>query len=202
MNGCTCFRKWFGLTGLSFSRWVELDCLSCPFSCSPVFSRMSRHRDFLFGLLLFVFLAVVSSTPTREFKVVSWNVNGVKKFRYLPTQQAFLSSHDVILLQETFSYEDEELFELPGFLAHHARAIPTGNSRHRWGLTTLFRTHSFADGFLEKLFSPCDWILISRWRQPGLPGLIVCNIYAPLHSRCVPAAPLTINLLCSLGESL
>lgn len=141
----------------------------------------------MFGLWSTVFLYLTAEIVAveREVRVVSWNVNGVKKFRHLPTQRAFLSGHDVILLQETFAYDDAELFELPGFLGHHARAIPTGNSRHRWGLTTLFRTSTFADGYLEKLFSPCDWLLASRWRQPGLPGLIVLNVYVPLHSRSI-----------------
>ncbi len=118
----------------------------------------------------------------REVSVITWNVNGVKKLSYLPTALALLEQHDIALLQETFAYEDKDLLELRGFLGHHARAIP-GERRNLWGLTTLFRTKTFADGFLERISSPCDWVLVSRWRQPGLPGLTVINIYAPLHTR-------------------
>jgi exonuclease III len=131
-----------------------------------------------------VFYLAVAAPSVRDLRVLSWNVNGVKKFVNYPSEQRFFAQHDLILLQETFSREENELFELRRFLGHHARAIPT-DRRNRWGLSTLFRTTTFADGFLEQLPSPCDWLLLSRWRQPGCPGLIVMNIYAPLHSRCV-----------------
>jgi hypothetical protein len=135
-------------------------------------------------LLLLAGAPVARSYGERELSVLTWNVNGVKKFQSLPAEQSFFAQHDVILLQETFAYDDNDLFELVGYLGHHARAIPTDHGRNIWGQTTLFRTTSFADGFLEKLYSPCDWVLVSRWRQEGVPGLIVMNVYVPLHSRC------------------
>jgi exonuclease III len=136
-------------------------------------------------LLLFV-LNILYCTRVlsvdRELSIVSWNVNGVRKLSYLPSVVKFIQGHDVILLQETFAYDDKELFELQGFLSHHGRALP-GTRRNLWGLSTLFRTRAFADGFLEKIDSAMEWVLVSRWRQPGLPGLLIVNIYAPLHSR-------------------
>jgi exonuclease III len=136
--------------------------------------------------LAFICIYDVQALPqaTRDLRVLSWNVNGVKKFANFPAEQTFIAQHDVVLLQETFSRDDKDLFELRGFLGHHARAIPT-DRRNRWGQSTLFRTSTFADGFLERLPSPCDWLLLSRWRQPGCAGLIVMNVYIPLHSRCV-----------------
>jgi exonuclease III len=135
-------------------------------------------------LVLVGILAVATAGNTRDIRVITWNINGVRKLSYLPSVTNYLGKHDVVLLQETFSYEDKDLLELRGFLGHHARAIP-GDRRNLWGLSTLFRTRTFADGFLEKVFSPCDWVLVSRWRQPGLPGLTIVNIYAQLHSRFV-----------------
>ncbi len=139
-------------------------------------------RLFFSVLYLLVGLSSVDSTD-RELRVLSWNVNGVRKFSNLPSELKFLEQHDVILLQETFAREDNELLELRGFLGNHARAVPTDQNRNRWGLSSLFRITTFADGFVERLPSPCDWILPSRWRQPGSPGLIVINLYIPVHSR-------------------
>jgi exonuclease III len=139
---------------------------------------MSPALPFLFFLLL----GNRVLADDRELSVVSWNVNGVRKLSYLPSVVQFIQGHDVILLQETFAYDDKDLFELQGFLSHHVRALP-GTRRNLWGLSTLFRTRSFADGFLEKIDSSLEWVLVSRWRQPGFPGLLVVNIYAPLHSR-------------------
>ncbi len=135
-------------------------------------------------VILFILSSRGSSQPDseRSLRIVTWNVNGVRKFSHLPAIVSFIADHDLVLLQETFSYKDEELFELRGFLGHHARALPVDGSRNMWGLSTLFRTRSFSDGFLERISSPCDWVLVSRWRQPGQPGLMVLNIYAPLHS--------------------
>jgi hypothetical protein len=161
-------------------------------NCLILFNHLSIivfYSCFIFRMALFVILGFLvlsglglSSANDRQLRVLSWNVNGVRKLSYLPAATNILQQHDVVLLQETFAYEDSELLELRGFLGHHARAIP-GVRRNLWGLTTLFRTSSFSDGYLEKVHSPCDWILLSRWRQPGSPGLMIINIYAPIHSR-------------------
>jgi hypothetical protein len=44
-------------------------------------------------------------------------------------------------------------------------------------LSTFFKMSSFTDGFIKREFSPCDWILISRWmRGTGLPGIIITKL--------------------------
>jgi exonuclease III len=137
--------------------------------------------------LLLFFLAGVAAGPVteRNLSIVTWNVNGVRKFDHLPSEVAFLRSHDVILLQETFSREDAELMELCGFVSHHARALPGQSEERRniWGLSSFFRVEKFSDGYWEHLYSPLDWVICSRWKSPSSTGLIVVNVYIPLHTR-------------------
>jgi exonuclease III len=120
---------------------------------------------------------------TKDLRIVSWNVNGVRKFNHLPAEIEFWRSHDLVLLQETFSNTIEECVELREFMGHHSVAVPGQGRRGVWGLKTLFKTRTFAEGFWERLLSPCDWILISRWSVPGQPGLLVVNVYLPVFTR-------------------
>jgi exonuclease III len=120
---------------------------------------------------------------SKDVKIVSWNINGVRKFNHLPSEINYWRSHDLVLLQETFANTVEECVELRGFMGHHAVAVPGQGRRGVWGLTTLFKTSTFAEGFWEKLLSPCDWMLISRWSVPRKPGLVVLNIYMPAFTR-------------------
>ena len=53
--------------------------------------------------------------------------------------------------------------------------------------------------FIE-LFSPCDWILISRWDRENSTGLIFLNVYVPVHTRGF--TPSEVSLLTSTFEDL
>jgi exonuclease III len=137
---------------------------------------------FLWGCLV-ALVAFVASQPTdRSLSVVTWNVNGIRKFRCLPTEVSYLANHDVVLIQETFSRDDTDLFEIRGFYSHHQRALPGSGGRNIWGLSTFFKTSSFTDGLWVKVFSPTEWILMSRLKKNGVPGLLVLNVYIPVHT--------------------
>jgi exonuclease III len=130
--------------------------------------------------LIFVF-ALTSAVNVR-LSIVSWNVNGVSKFGYLPKERDFVREHDVVFLQETFSRPDTVL-DLAGFRSHHALARCSTGPKNFWGLSTFFKRATFVEGFIKREFAPCDWILISRWmRGGGQPGIIFFNIYIPAHT--------------------
>ncbi len=122
------------------------------------------------------------AATSRNLSVVTWNVNGVKKFRHRPNEVSFIRSHDIVLLQETFARDDHDLLELQGFYSHHARALPRSGSRNVWGLSSYFKVETFADGFWTKSFSPVDWLLISRWKSRASTGVTVFNVYLPVHT--------------------
>jgi exonuclease III len=141
----------------------------------------------LTGGAMFIFAALLllwaQQPDNRELSIASWNVNGVRKFRHLPHEVSYLASHDIVLLQETFSREDGELFELRGFYSHHQRALPRPGGRNIWGLSSFFKTTAFTDGFWLKIYSAADWLLISRWKSPGrAAGIMVINVYIPIHT--------------------
>ncbi len=133
------------------------------------------------GCLWFLFLCSVSVEI--KLSVVSWNVNGAAKFSYLPAEREFLRSHDVVFLQETFSRENT-LLDLAGFCSHHVMARRSTGTKTFWGLSTFLKTSKFVDGYIKREFSPCDWILISRWmRGAARPGIIFFNVYIPVHTN-------------------
>jgi exonuclease III len=136
---------------------------------------------------LWILLAVGASgapqnSVDRDLSVVSWNINGVRKFGHLPSEVAFLANQDIVLLQETFAREDSELLEIRGFYSHHSRALPRPGGRNVWGLSSYFKTSTFAAGFWVKIFVPADWILVSRWKTENSAGLMVVNAYIPAHT--------------------
>ena len=98
--------------------------------------------------LLFPCFGTASKSDV-ELSFLSWNVNGVKKFQYLPNEVRFMRSHDVIFLQETFSEDVLDLFELSGYLSHHLKAKLSTRGRNFWGLSTLFRRENFKNGTIE-----------------------------------------------------
>ncbi len=116
------------------------------------------------------------------FRAVSWNVNGVAKFHYQHPERDYLKSFDVIFLQETFSLDDANAFELDGFIPFHAPARSTGGGR-QWGMTTLVKISSVVGGRLLPIMTPCEWILACRWVRPSGLGVIFINSYIPAHSK-------------------
>ncbi len=108
---------------------------------------------------------------------ISWNVNGVSKLKLKNHELSFLASFDIVLLQETFSTTREETLELHGFIPHHQLG-----RRHQWGLTSLLRINAFVGGTLHRVPCPFDWMIVSRWRRTLDIGLVIINVYVPVHT--------------------
>ncbi len=125
---------------------------------------------------------VTSANQTCSLKAVSWNVNGVGKLRTMPPEREFLASFDRILLRETYTLSPELAFELDGFIPHHQMGRYTSR-RPSWGLTTLWKIDSIVGGALCRIPSPVDWIVVSRWKWDTDMGLLVANIYLPIHTQ-------------------
>jgi exonuclease III len=109
-------------------------------------------------------------------------VNGAVKLRDLSPEQDYLSTFDIILLQETFTMDDVLPYELEGYIAYHAPARFT-TRRPQWGMTSLFKISSFVGGRLQLIPVPFEWLLANRWiRASGL-GVTIVNVYIPAHWR-------------------
>ncbi len=142
---------------------------------------MSLHEVALcFVIALAAFLRGFSCAV--ELSCETWNVNGVAKLRDYVFSTSWLRQHDVIYFQETYSTSEENVFQLPGYLGHHSLAAYTGR-RPSCGVSTLFRIESFADGALQRITAPFDWIVASRWAATQQPGLTFINVYLPVHTR-------------------
>ncbi len=136
-----------------------------------------------FILLLGSFqIRMTLSNHTRSLRVVTWNVNGATKLRQMPPERDFLASFDLILLQETYTLSPELAFELDGFIPHHQLGRYT-TRRPSWGLTTLWKIDAIVGGVLCRIPSPADWIVVSRWKWGSDVGLMVVNIYLPIHTN-------------------
>jgi exonuclease III len=145
--------------------------------------------------LLFGLIQIVTSIEIR-LTVVSWNVNGASKFAYLPAEREFLREHDVVFLQETYSRENS-LLDLSDFRSHHSLARQSTGPKPFWGLSTFFRTSSFVHGYIKREYSPCDWILVSRWtRGSAQPGIVFLNIYVPIHTSGFTPGEVSILTQC------
>jgi hypothetical protein len=112
-------------------------------------------------------------------------------------EQRYLSSFDVVFLQETFSTDDALHFELDGFIAFHTPARYT-TRRLQWGMTSLMKIASFAGGRLQALPAPSDWIQTCRWVRPSGLGVIFLNVYIPIHSA--GTTPFDVSILAKLFE--
>ncbi len=115
-------------------------------------------------------------------KAVSWNINGATKFRNLFPEQQYLKSFDAVLLQETFSTDETAVYEIDGFIAFHSLARFTGG-RPQWGMTSLIKIPSIVGGRLYPVPTPSEWILACRWVRPSGLGVLIVNIYIPIHSK-------------------
>jgi exonuclease III len=133
------------------------------------------------GLLLALNWLVIPSFAVK-FSCVTWNVNGVSKLRDFVFSTSWLGDYDVIFLQETYSTTDDNVIQLSGYLGHHSLAAYTGRRPSR-GVSSLFRIESFVDGALQRITTPFDWVVASRWAAAQQPGLTFINVYLPVHTR-------------------
>ncbi len=117
-----------------------------------------------------------------KLSCVTWNVNGVSKLRDFVFSTAWLQDYDVIFLQETYSTTDDNVIQLSGYLGHHSLATYTGRKPSR-GVSSLFRIESFVDGALQRITSPFDWVVVTRWAAAQQPGLTFINVYLPIHTK-------------------
>ncbi len=126
----------------------------------------------------------LSSGAPETFKCVSWNVNGVEKLRASRNDLQFLASFDVIFLQETYSGTAEAVLDIDGFIPHHqlGRPTPRRPNHHQWGVSTLMKIEAFVGGVIRRIPSPVDWLVVSRWCQSSDVGIVMVNIYLPVHS--------------------
>ncbi len=138
-----------------------------------------------YGILFCSVLALIAwlrgFSSAVELSCVTWNVNGVSKLRDYVFSTSWLRQHDVIYLQETYSTSEENVFQLPGYLGHHSLAAYTGRRPSR-GVSTLFRIESFVEGALQRVTTPFDWMVVSRWAAMQQPGLTFINVYLPVHT--------------------
>ncbi len=116
-----------------------------------------------------------------SFKCVTWNVNGAEKLKTSENDRKFLAEFDVIFLQETFSGTPESVVDFDGFIPHHQLGRPTLR-RFQWGLSTLMKITSFVGGSIRRIACPVDWMIVSRWQRSTDVGLMLINVYLPVHS--------------------
>jgi exonuclease III len=152
----------------------------------------------VFSILLLCASVVLwaRATPPVEWplKAVTWNVNGVSKIRDQLTDHQYLKSFDVVLLQETFSTADTTVYELDGYISFHSLARVTGG-RPQWGMTSLISIPSVVGGRLYSLRVPSEWMLACRWVRPSGLGVLIVNIYIPVHSKKSGITPQDIEQL-------
>ncbi len=139
---------------------------------------------FSIWLVLVAVISCVRATPPVEWplKAVSWNLNGARKFRNLFPERQYLESFDIVLLQETFSTDETAVYELDSFISFHSLARFTGG-RPQWGMTSLVKIPSIIGGRLYPLPVPSEWMLACRWVRPSGLGVVIVNIYIPVHSK-------------------
>ncbi len=131
-------------------------------------------------MLCLLGLAPILGAPA-SFKLVTWNVNGAEKLKTSESDRKFLADHDIIFLQETYSGTPESALDLDGFIPHHQLGRPTLR-RFQWGLSTLMKITAFVGGSIRRIACPVDWMIVSRWQTPTDVGLIMLNVYLPVHS--------------------
>ncbi len=168
--------------------------------------------SFYFGYRMWIFSIVLtlvgilpwaSATPPVEwpFKALSWNLNGAAKFRALFPERQYLESFDIVLLQETFSTDDGAALELDGFIAFHSPARITGG-RPQWGMTSLIKLPSIIGGRLYPLPVPSEWMLACRWVRPSVLGVLIVNLYIPIHSKSANITTQDISQLTTFFRDL
>jgi exonuclease III len=137
-------------------------------------------RSFLLFLTLGSWI-FISDSNSVKLNAVSWNLNGVDKLQLYQHERDLLASYDIVLLQETFSLTADAAYNIPGFIPHHQLGRYT-TRRPQWGVSTFWRINAIVGGILLRLPSPFEWIVVSRWKSPNDIGLLVVNVYLPIHT--------------------
>ncbi len=121
-----------------------------------------------------------------NFRGLTWNLNGTRKFLANVAVLAFLATFGVIFLQETFEVAGgASRFDLvlPGFVPRERRASRGPRGRASGGLKTFLNGRLFGHGLITEVPSSFDEVLITRWAEGNRPGILFVNVYVPRHSE-------------------
>ncbi len=120
-----------------------------------------------------------------NFRGITWNLNGTRKYLANTAVLAFLSTFAVIFLQETFETGSSRPYDdlsLPGFVPREIRATRGPLGRGKGGLKTLLNGRLFGHGSIVTVPTLFEDLLIVRWSDSQGPGLLFLNIYVPRHA--------------------
>jgi hypothetical protein len=131
--------------------------------------------------LICLILSTLFACSVANKTALSWNTNSAEKLRDVPSALRLLRSADCVFLQETLHTSLDQCILLEGFVGHHVLATHT-QGRPSQGLSSFFRIDAFTEGCISRLTVVPDWLLVSRWARPLLPGVLFVNVYVPLHS--------------------
>jgi hypothetical protein len=114
--------------------------------------------------------------------VVSWNIGGLRKLARHPGVFSWLCSQKLIILQETLQVSRS--FRFPGFARFDISATDV-KGKASGGLLILVAKDWLGNGRAEVLHESPSLLLVRvSW---GNTGLIVGNIYIPVHSENCPS---------------
>jgi hypothetical protein len=111
----------------------------------------------------------------------SWNLCGLRKLARHPGVLEWLRSQKVVFIQE--SLQLSRSFRFPGFARFDLPAVET-RRRASGGLVTLLAKDWLGDGEVEVLHESASLLFIRvKW---GASGLLLGNIYVPIHGESCP----------------
>ncbi len=120
-----------------------------------------------------------------NFRGVTWNLNGTRKYLSNLAVLGFLATFGVIFLQETFEIAGSSSqfdLTLPGFVPRERRAVRGPIGRGKGGLKTFLNGRLFGHGLITEIPSPFDDMLMVRWTVDSRPGILFINLYVPRHA--------------------
>jgi hypothetical protein len=120
-----------------------------------------------------------------NFRGVTWNLNGTRKYLVNTAVLAFLATFAVVFLQETFEVTGGAAsrdLHLPGFVPRERRATRGPLGRAVGGLKTFLNGRVFGHGLITEVATLLPDVLVTRWSQDQGPGIIFVNVYVPRHS--------------------
>jgi exonuclease III len=120
-----------------------------------------------------------------NFRGVTWNLNGTRKFLVNTAVLAFLSTFAVIFLQETFEVPGARPchdLNLQGFVPRERRATRGPLGRGVGGLKTFLNGRLFGHGLITEIGTLLENVLVVRWSDDSNPGILFINVYVPRHS--------------------
>ncbi len=120
-----------------------------------------------------------------NFRGLTWNLNGTRKYLTNVAVLAFLSTFAVIFLQETFEVSGtrpQDDLNLPGYIPREQRATRGPRGRGKGGLKTLLNGRVFGHGTISNIPTLVQDVLIVRWSVDQSPGIVFINIYVPRHA--------------------